>query len=296
VKPKICLGTAQFGQPYGITNTSGQVPEEMVRQLLIEARKAEINWLDTAQAYGNAEEVLGRQFPIPNHFNLISKLPAQQRSEFSANDVNTWELNFFKSCQNLNVNTLDSYLLHAPSDLKKPGGYFLEDWLLNLRKRGLVNNLGISIYTAEDLEGVNPALLDLVQLPLSLYDQRLLQDGTIGRLRTQGTNIHVRSIYLQGLLLTPAEQWPAWAPTNVRIRHKKLEELAEQRNCNLIDLALGFALSIKEIEAVVLGVCNVEELTALTKSWRKGIVWLGDEYKKWSLQDPSILDPRNWPP
>ncbi len=295
MKPAICLGTAQFGQAYGITNAAGQVPEEKVGKLLAEAKKASISWLDTAQAYGNAEAVLGRQFPTPNHFNIISKLPAQSKSEFSPSDVDSWEQNFFTSCQNLGVDSLNSYLLHAPADLTKPGGYLLENWLVSLRKRGLVNRLGVSIYTTKDLEKVNPALLDLVQLPLSLYDQRMLQNGTIHRLRAQGTRIHIRSVYLQGLILTPAEQWPAWIPLNARIRQQALEELAEQRNCNLIDLALGFACSLTDIEAVVLGVCNVEELTAMTVAWRKRIKWLANEYEAWGLQNPAILDPRNWP-
>jgi aryl-alcohol dehydrogenase-like predicted oxidoreductase len=63
---------------------------------------------------------------------------------------------------------------------------------------------------------MNPGLLDLVQLPLSLLDQRLLQDGTLARLRALGTAVHARSLYLQGLLLTPAEKWPPWVPPEVR--------------------------------------------------------------------------------
>ena len=46
MKPTICLGTAQFGQVYGITNKSGQVPEQEVRRLLVEAQKSGITFLD----------------------------------------------------------------------------------------------------------------------------------------------------------------------------------------------------------------------------------------------------------
>lgn len=45
MKPAICLGTAQFGQAYGITNAAGQVPEEKVGKLLAEAKKqALVGW------------------------------------------------------------------------------------------------------------------------------------------------------------------------------------------------------------------------------------------------------------
>jgi len=214
--PQLCLGTAQFGLAYGITNGTGQVSEAAVAQLLDQAEGAGIRWLDTAQAYGNAEAVLGRQLPATHGFRLISKLPAQPQPGFNPQDADAWEQALVASCQRLGVQGLDGLLLHAPADLQKPGGHHLEAWLLGLRERGLVQRIGVSIYAAQDLEGLNPALLDLVQLPLSLFDQRLLQGGTLARLRARGTAIHARSLYLQGLLLTPAAQWPTWVSAEVR--------------------------------------------------------------------------------
>lgn len=293
--PQLCLGTAQFGLAYGITNTNGQVSEAEVGQLLFEANKAGICWLDTAQAYGNAEAVLGRQLPNAHGFHLISKLPAQPQPMFTAQDVEAWDQAFHDSCQRLGVQSLNALLLHAPADLGKRGGQHLETWLLGLRQQGLVQRIGVSIYSAKDLDGVNPALLDLVQLPLSLFDQRLKQNGTLNRLKTQGTAIHARSIYLQGLLLTPAAKWPSWVKPEVRAHHQALEALAKQRCCRLIDLALGFAREQVEIEALVLGVCCKEELSELQNTWSKISPWQAEEWKTWALQDPNILDPRTWP-
>ena len=295
MKPQLCLGTAQFGLAYGITNVAGQVPEDTVAPILVEAMEAGIRWLDTAQAYGNAEEVLGRQLPGAHAFSLISKLPAQQEAEFSAQDADAWEQAVGASCRRLGVRGLDALLLHAPADLAKPGGQHLEAWLLGLRKRGVVQRIGVSIYSADDLDGVNPALLDLVQVPLSLFDQRLLQDGTLTRLRARGTAIHARSVYLQGLLLTPAGQWPSWASQEARSHHQALESLAEQRGCRLIDLALGFAREQTELEAVVLGVCKKQELKELCHAWSEISPWGKGEWRTWALKDPVILDPRRWP-
>jgi len=293
--PHLCLGTAQFGLAYGITNAAGQVPEDTVAPLLFQAQEAGICWLDTAQAYGNAEAVLGRQLPAAHGFRLISKLPAQPQPEFSAQDADAWEQAVRASCQRLGVRGLDALLLHAPADLAKPGGQHLEAWLLGLRELGVVQRLGVSIYAAEDLDGVNPALLDLVQLPLSLYDQRLLQNGTLARLRDRGAAIHARSLYLQGLLLTPAAQWPRWVSPEVRAHQQALEALAEQRGCRLIDLALGFAREQQDLEAVVLGVCSVRELLELRQAWAAISPWQEGEWRTWALQDPGILDPRRWP-
>jgi aryl-alcohol dehydrogenase-like predicted oxidoreductase len=291
--PQLCLGTAQFGLAYGITNAAGQVSESEVAQLLQDATSG-IRWLDTAQAYGNAESVLGRQLPVGHAFQLISKLPAQPQQRFTAADQPIWEQALQVSFERLGLQHLDALLLHAPADLSKPGGEWLQEWLLGLRDRRLVQRLGVSIYGAADLDGVDPALLDMVQLPLSLYDQRLLQDGTLARLRARGTAVHARSLYLQGLLLTPAERWPSWVGPEVRLHHHRLEALALERGCQLIELALGFAQMQADLEAVVIGLCSFRELAELQQAWAAIPPWQEGEWHTWALQDPGILDPRNW--
>lgn len=294
--PQLCLGTVQFGQPYGITNTAGQVPEQEVRALLAEAATAGVLCLDTAQSYGSAEAVLGRTMPVDHSFRLISKLPAQIQPAFTAGDRAGWEEAFQRSCVRLDVTRLDALLLHNPADLCKPGGQHLQQWLLSLRERGLVERLGVSIYAADDLEGVAPELLDLVQLPLSLYDQRLLADGTIARLRAQGCALHARSLYLQGLLLNPATGWPAWVSPASRDHHTRLEQLAAERGCTLLDCALGFASAQQDLETVVLGLCSQRELQQLLHAWgRLSSPWQEGEWRIWALRDFSILDPRRWP-
>ena len=295
MKTQLCLGTAQFGLKYGVTNHVGKVSEADVGALLFQAQQAGFSFLDTAQAYGNAEAVLGRQLPSNHRFRLISKLPAQTQSVFSSQSVHIWEEAVCASCKHLGVSRLNALLLHSPSDLSKPGGEYLEAWLLSLRERGVVERLGVSIYSAQDLDGLNPNLLDLVQLPLSLYDQRLLQDGTLAQLRARGTAIHARSLYLQGLLLTPSTQWPQWVNPEVRAHQHALESLAKKCGCRLIDLALGFAREQKDLEAIVLGVCSVQELSELLQAWGASNPWKKGEWRHWSLQYPSILDPRLWP-
>jgi len=162
--PKICLGTAQFGLPYGIANTDGQVVEAEVASILTHAASAGIRLLDTAQAYGEAEYVLGRTLPQGHGFTLITKLPTQAQQYFTADDQSIWQSAFNTSCQRLRLTSLDGLLLHSSDDLRKPGGEWLRQWLISLRERGLVRRIGVSIYAADDLQCIDPALLDLVVL------------------------------------------------------------------------------------------------------------------------------------
>ena len=293
--PQLCLGTAQFGLPYGITNAAGQVSEPEVLALLAAAAAASLTLLDTAQAYGDAEAVLGRTLPTGHPFRLISKLPAQSQPAFTADDRLVWDQAFERSCVRLGQPCLDALLLHSAADLRKPGGEHLREWLLSLRQRGLVRRLGVSIYGSADLVGVPPDLLDLVQLPLSLYDQRLLVDGTITRLRDQGCAVHARSLYLQGLLLSPAARWPAWVDPASRDHQAKLERLAADRGSSLLDCALGFARAQVDLEAVVLGLCSRLELQQLLQAWGRISPWQEGEWRTWALPDAGILDPRHWP-
>ena len=293
--PQVCLGTAQFGLSYGVTNTSGQVNELEVRSLLYEASKAGLSLIDTAQSYGNAEAVLGCTMVPSANYRLISKLPKQQKSSFTAKDKHFWDQAFQNSLLRLGVSCLDAFLLHSPEDLLKPGGCYLEEWLLTLRENGLVKRLGLSIYDASDLEGVPQELLDLVQLPMSLYDQRLLHDGTITRLRSQGCAVHARSIYLQGLLLTPSEGWPDWADSAAKLHHARLEQFALDCHRTLLECVLGFVCAQQELEAAVVGVCSVSQLKELLLVWGKNSPWTQDEWRGWSMDNPTILDPRNWP-
>jgi len=295
MKPEICLGTAQFGLPYGITNTAGQVAEAEVQALLEMATSADLRFLDTAQAYGNAETVLGRTLPSGHGFRLISKLQSQTQPIFTASDSVAWEQAFENSLIRLKQQRLDALLLHSVGDLRKPGGHHLLEWLLSLRERGLVRRLGLSIYESSDLDSVPSELLDLVQLPLSLYDQRLLCDGTIDRLHAQGCAVHARSLYLQGLLLSPSASWPTWVNPTDRQHHARLERLAANRGYTLLECALGFARTQANLEAVVLGVCSRRELEQSLRAWHQASPWVGCEWKQWFLEKSEILDPRRWP-
>jgi len=293
--PQLCLGTAQFGFAYGITNHAGQVAEDEVRTLLADVAASGFTTLDTAQAYGEAESVVGRALPRDHSFKLISKLSTQRQSFYTSDDCILWDQAFQTSCSLLGQPRLDAFLLHSPSDLRKPGSEFLLDWLMGLKTRGLVRRLGVSIYCSNDLEGLPADLLDIVQLPLSLYDQRLLVDGTVARLRAQGCAIYARSIYLQGLLLCPASTWPAWVNPVVRAHHSALEDFAARRGGSLLQCAIGFARAQSHLEAVVLGLCSRSELKQLTKAWQLPSLWRDGEWRNWALTEADILDPRRWP-
>ncbi len=286
--PQLCLGSVQFGLPYGITNDSGQVPESEVRRILSLASQAGLQFLDTAQGYGSSEEVLGRCWPLAAPRRLISKLPAQ-------NDPKAWELSFQASLRRLATSSLDAFLLHSPSDLTGSNGDELLAWMESLRSRGLTKRIGVSIYDASELDALPLDRLQLVQLPLSLYDQRLLNDGTVDHLCRSGLQIHARSIFLQGLILKDSDTWPLFLSTPFKEHHRKFKDSLHQYELTLMQAALGFARSCESLEAVLVGVLSVKEMREVLQAWQKPSPLEFGSLVDWAWDNPADLDPRFWP-
>jgi aryl-alcohol dehydrogenase-like predicted oxidoreductase len=285
--PQLCLGTAQFGLSYGITNTTGQVAEEEVRRILEFAAQEEIEFLDTAQAYGSSESVLGRCWPTGAKRRLISKLPAQAPPE-------SWEPAIQASLKRLNAECLDGFLLHRPADLLGPQASLLLVWLESLRERELVKRIGVSIYDSSDLNGLPLDRMQLVQLPLSLYDQRLLLDGTVAQLQAAGLAVHGRSLMLQGLLVQPEHQWPEFLSPAFRSHHRELTRHLEGLGMTLLEGALAFARSCKNLEAALLGVQSLKELNELLSGWKRVTSLEMGPVSTWAWSSNHDLDPRFW--
>ena len=287
--PQLCLGTVQFGLPYGITNPSGQVPEAEVRRILKLAAESGIELLDTAQAYGSAETVLGSCWPTNKPKRLISKLPAKAPQRH-------WETNLLKSLKRLKAKKLDAFLLHRAADLLEPYGSDLLEWLESVRERGLIERIGVSIYEAEELEGLPLERLQLVQLPLSIYNQGLIRNGQVDRLNNLGIAVHIRSVLLQGLLLQTPDQWPNHLSAEFRDHHTRwLNSLAEDGHSPLAG-ALSFARSCKGVEAVLVGVLTSKELTQIVQAWKLIENSSTDALLDWAWENVMDLDPRRWPP
>jgi len=118
MKTSLCLGTVQFGMDYGVTNIKGKVSESEIKEILNKASNYKIKYLDTAQSYGNSEEVLGRCMPPDKEFKIISKLSPLKNKSISKKEINTLEQNIHKTLSDLKCDFIDSFLLHRSDDLK----------------------------------------------------------------------------------------------------------------------------------------------------------------------------------
>jgi aryl-alcohol dehydrogenase-like predicted oxidoreductase len=279
---KIALGTVQFGLDYGISNSQGRTPVSEVQTILSIAKDKGISVLDTAFSYGDSELVLGK-CGIDQSFRIVSKFPTVKSGD-SLKDY------FNQTTSRLEVGSLYGYLAHDVRGLAENSSVWNE--LIGLRESGLVKKVGYSLYQplqmAELLDsGKTP---DIVQLPYSVFDRRF--EPHFHTLKELGVEIHIRSAFLQGLLFVPAES----LPTHFNAIRPGLRAL-QQRFANIGKLsaaALSFCLFNKQVDQVVVGVNNADQLSeninALQSFDLQGIDW-----SEFIVTEESILLPYLWP-
>ncbi len=248
---KLALGTVQFGLPYGIANASGRPSLDEAGAILQAAYQFGLDTLDTAIAYGESEEVLGKLGM--GSWRVVTKLPA---FAVEHEDVDAWaRLHVKASMQRLGVEQLYGLLLHAPSQLSyKRLGQKLYSALLSLKAEGLVHKIGVSVYGVADLEPVvGNFAFDLVQAPVSILDRSFVESGWAKRLKEDGVEVHSRSTFLQGLLLMAPYARPPkfnrWTPV-----WREWDRWLTAVNLTPLQACLRYASNIEHIDKIIIGV------------------------------------------
>ena len=276
LKAKIGLGTVQFGLDYGISNESGKTPKKEVHRILEFAQNEDIDTLDTANAYGNAETVLG-SIGVEN-FKVVSKFLPEQ-------DLNTSiEEQLKKTLTGLKINSLYGYLAHRPADiLDNPDQWKL---LIRFKDEGYVNKIGFSLSAPNELEQLlaRNFVPDLVQVPFNYFDRRF--EVAIKQLHSKGCEIHSRSTFLQGLFFKDSETLPSHFDEVkgfiIELKHS---------TSNLAGSLLRYVLEKPFIDKIIVGVESKDQLFENIKSLEKVESLPQKNFKITN----TILNPSKWP-
>ncbi len=285
---RLALGTVQFGMNYGIANTKGQVSPEEISKILKFCETANIKTLDTAVGYGESEKYLGN-FGVQK-FEIITKLPAYPKN---CKDLTKWVSETINgSMSRLNVSYLDGVLFHVPSQLLDENGILLYKGLRELKNSGKIGKIGISVYEPNDLEKIlNQYKFDIVQLPFNILDRRFEQTNWLKKLKAQGIEIHVRSVFLQGLLLMKSEDRPKYFLKWNELL-KSYDFWLNDNKISPIKACLSHVLANSEIDKIVFGVDSLLNLKEITSSIDSNFQ-VGPEYL--CTNDREIINPALWP-
>lgn len=260
---ELCLGTVQFGMDYGIRGQKQPSVEQAV-QMLDYATQNGINNIDTANAYGTAEDVVGeflkkKTIPRTDLF-IISKFRPNLLDEVDEDQYyDIMKSNLENTLSRLHTDFLDSYLLHSARYVWNDE---IIDTLDRIKKEGYVKHVGVSVYeTDEAKKCIECSNVDFMQLPYSIFDQRMKMDGVfeLAKKAEYPTQIHSRSAFIQGLILMKENEVPDFLEKAKPIVHK-IDELCQQYEIPRIELAMSYVKRQDSISHLVFGVDNIEQL------------------------------------
>ena len=277
---KLALGAVQFGLDYGVTNSEGKVQIEEVKSILECAKENSINTLDTAASYGNSEEVLGDVGV--NDFQVITKtIPLK-------NGIDEVIKRFQQSLTYLNKSSVNGLLIHNINEIEHKNFNTLFKELTELKRQGLVNKIGFSIYTPEQVDFLLKNFdFDLIQVPFNIFDNRLIQGGQLQALNNKGIEVHARSVFLQGVLLDFNNLSNYFSPWKKEF--SIYQETVKDNGLSLLECALNFVLNIREIDKVLVGVNSERQLKEIVQAVKRR-----SNLSAYPINDINLLNPSLW--
>jgi aryl-alcohol dehydrogenase-like predicted oxidoreductase len=284
---KLGLGVAQFHLDGGAP-IRGRPPEAEVREILGVAGRSGIAMIDAGAASPHGEAVIGAVAPRPIPFLVTVKAARGDKGpSFVESEARA-------SLARLGMTRADAIMVQAAGDLLSPHGAALWERLKAMREAGMFDRVGISAYASDDIVGLARRFKpDVIQAPASLLDQRLLLDGTLAAVRDLGVEVHLRSIFLHGLLFKPPGR-PSSDPRAqaAATRLSRARRMIAEGRSDPLQAGLGFALSRREASAVIVGAATAAELSAVIAAASSPPPYL--DWDDMALDDPEALNPRRW--
>ena len=292
---RLGLGTVQFGMHYGVSNRRGQPDETETAAILARAAEAGAGYLDTAVAYPNSEALIGRHLAAESAFKIVTKTAPIVEAGLDRGHTTRILETLAQSMDRLRTSHLHGLLVHQAADLRKPGWEHLVEALNEAKSRGWVGHIGASVYNEEQLELVESRFRpDIVQGPFNALDTRLISSACFARLKVRGTQMHARSVFLQGLLLMQPSTLPAYfEPVKATLASLQTSWAAE--GVSSLAGCLGFVLGHPDIDATIVGVNSVLEFEEILSAATSRLPERQATFGSPQSIDARYLDPSLWP-
>ena len=295
---KLILGTAQLGFNYGIANTIGKPTEKQAIEIMKYAVENGINYFDTAYSYGNSETIIGKFLNFhknyKNKINIITKMPSLRNEKINEKIINKY---FFTSLKRLEQESIFCYMVHDFNDIKN-NSYSIAKTFFKLKNDGYIKKFGVSVYDENQIKFlIRNFDFDLIQIPINIFDQRLLKDDILRDLKKRGIEIYARSVFLQGLIFLDRDNLPSKFKS-IEKYLEKINNISLKFNIPKEDIALLFVNSINEIDRIVIGVEKIEQLKknirALNRSKNFAEIERAINFQDLFIENEEIIDPRKW--
>lgn len=252
------LGTAQLGMNYGIANTTGQPDLAMAETIVKTAWGSGIREFDTAQAYGESENVLGtvlKRLAVSDRARIVTK----PDPSIDYNDAKAIEKSIEASLSRLGCSSLYCYMLHR-EELLEFWNRDLREVLHSMVKNNSIQNVGVSVYSPQKaLEALKTDGINFVQIPSNILDRRFEDCGAFELAVEHGKTIYIRSVFLQGLAVMDLNKVPSHMAF-ARPVLEKIGQLSSDLNLTKQELAIGYIKNAYPGAKILLGIENAEQM------------------------------------
>jgi aryl-alcohol dehydrogenase-like predicted oxidoreductase len=281
---KLELGTAQFGLDYGVNN-GHKIIESEAKKIVYTLNIQSPVLIDTAPYYGDSELVVERISGDNN--KIISKLLSIKNS--STTEV----ISRIKATCSMFDTKLYGLMVHNADDVLDSDFLEVNNYLDGLRLKGI--KIGVSVYSPEQVYKCNNIMkLDMVQIPLNIIDQRFDNEQFIEFVTKNNIEVHVRSVFLQGLILMENINIPE--TLNKIIPYlDSLRSEASKVGVNLYELCLLFVFNKSWIKYVVIGLDSDVQASELVSNIRNVMhKKINIDVSKFSCSDLNLINPVSW--
>jgi aryl-alcohol dehydrogenase-like predicted oxidoreductase len=125
-------------------------------------------------------------------------------------------------------------------------------------------------------------------------DQRLIKGGELKKLKDKGIEVHARSIFLQGLLLMDPDTIHPFF-NEIRLLLQKYKRFLYLNGLSFVEGAIEFIKKIPEIDHIIVGVNNLEQLKDNIQSFNRTNNNLNiDSFKEFYINEPKFINPSLW--
>ncbi len=281
----IIIGTANFTSQYGYKKKKFSNLQELKKIINLTKKSKKKVHFDTAEAYNLPEKILKKYFSNSN-VKIIFKITIKKGENLN---YEKFKDKVIKSILPFGIKKLYCLMIHNIGILKSKNQIKLVSANLEkLKKEKYIFKKGIAIYEPQSLKNLyNSFDPDIIQLPLNIFDQRFINSIWFKKFKMEKKEVHLRSIFLQGLLL---EKKIPKKFLNFKLEFKAWLNWLNKNNLTNFEGCLNFILSQKIKAKIVVGIDNYDHFKQLLNfKINKNL-----KYKYLSSNKLKLIDPRKW--
>ena len=280
LKKRLVIGSANFTKKYGVNAIKLTYKEN--KKILNLAKKNGIYEIDTAKAYLKNNDIF---LNIDQKFKFSTKIIPDSKwvsLEFCQKQLE----DHFKI---LNTNKIETLLFHDVKILFTGAGVKIFKNLEILKQKKYFKKIGLSIYDTNCLNYINSNYnFDVVQCSFNILDRRILTTGWYDKLKSQGIETHIRSIFLQGLLVNKSVYKKNYFKKWQKPFFNWFKNL-ENNNISPVDYCLSDLLNY-DFNKIIIGINDSKNLKEIINFKTIG----KNKMINFNISDTNLIDPRNW--